>query len=305
MAIDKIDFAHQVQQNQAGLPPGFFPIILNPSTGGPGGGAMALGQEYEVAINPCDHIWLPTFYDPSIGLNPAQNFNPVAGLYTLAPFQGPEAFTGAPQTIPVAGMNIFDVNDCSSQSTGGGNPTSPNVQQAAIFSLRFNSPNAPWLLWSLSNMLNTDGSAVLFSLLGSTPTGALVGQGDAMRSITGPVSRLWVKYLRWAIISVYDGNAQGWDFPVSSIPASQIVLMSSLGFSQQTVGAQQTAFSFAEIVSGSDGANTVKSYPQANAGAGAFAVAGGGYTQTKVSTLDRLELEKRGLGSTRPPDGRR
>jgi hypothetical protein len=294
VALDRSDFNHQVQQQQFGLQPGFWPIILNFATGAPGGTPMQVGQEYEININPCDHIWLPTIYDASIGLNPGQQTPQptvsgitmiVTGLYgAMNNFFGNSSFSGIDPTIPgnpgaLWGMNAVDLWDSSQEGTSG-----PEcIQTATIFSLRFNSQASPWFIWSLSDFLAGGGTFLdqVFHQNGSP-----VGQGDCMRSISGPISRLWVKLLAPATVQM-----------TAFLPVSQVVLLSSLGYRQQTSGAKQLSWSGNETDVGTlaaDGATQSQ-----------YSVEGGGYVQTNLSTLERIALEQAGQGNTRPPDGRR
>jgi len=265
VGFDKSDFARQIQERQFGLVPGFFPIVINPANGGPGGAPMTIGESYPININPCDHIWLPTFYDASIGLNPAQD--PNDGSNPIL-FQGPmnngwNVNVGLPM-----GMNVFDVFDAA-------NSNGP-VQSAVVFALQFNSNNAPWLLWSLSDLLAQDNQP------NGNPggCGCVVGSGDAMRSISGPISSVNFKLLIPAIVA---GEI--------SMLGSQIVLMSSLGYRQETHGGKQVNYASSSI----GGVNAL--YPQANGGPSSTFVSGGGYVQTNVNTLEHIELEKRGFGN--------
>jgi len=129
MSVDTADFAAQTMRLKQGLQPGFFPIVIDATK-------YSIGQEVEVTINPCDHIWLPVFFDPSLGLNPAQTL----GLNQNSFWGGPNynRVPGPGAGGQVVGMNIFDI--WSIVAVTG------YRQAAPIFSLRFNSVNAPWTL---------------------------------------------------------------------------------------------------------------------------------------------------------------
>jgi len=272
MSLDKNDFARSIQRRQFGLDPGFFPIVISPATGGPGGTQMVVGTSYAININPCDHVWLPTFYDASIGLNPAQYNGSSNGRI---PFQGPNASGWNFGTAPI-GMNVFDVNDASQY--GGGAVTNVPVQTAAVFALQFNSPNAPWLLWTLSDLLAVDTYA--FGSASAGGCGCFVGSSDAMRSITGPISSMNFKLLIAAYINGY-----------ADLGASQIVLLSSLGYRQQSVGVKQSQYSTAPINATATDAGV---FPQAQGGPSPTSFGGGGYVQTNLNSLEIEEQERRG-----------
>lgn len=293
MALDRSDFNHQVQQQQFGLQPGFWPIILNFATGAPGGTQMQVGQEYEININPCDNIWLPTIYDPSIGLNPAQQTPQLTvsgitmaatGLYgAMNAFNNNIAFAGISLVAggPGAlwGINAYDLWDSS-------NTNAACIQTATIFSLRFNSASAPWFIWTLSDFLGGAASFLPVSGSATRHPWSVVGQGDAMRSISGPVSRLWVKLLAPATVD-----------QTASFPLSQVVLLSSLGYRQQTSGAKQLTWGGSQDLSGD--------FPSDTATQSQYSISGGGYTQTNLTTVERIQLEQAGQSNVRPPDGRR
>lgn len=229
MSVDTFDMSQQTTRVQHGLQQSFFPIIIDATL-------IAPGTEIEVNINPCDHIWMPTFYDPSLGLNPGQSTQ-VQNMQ----FLGPD-----PQSPYTPGLNVFDVIDTFDFIA---------LQTATIFSLRFNSPSAPWLLWGLNTMLSFASS------------GIVCGQGDTMRSISGPISRMWFKKLIPASASV-SGLTNALD---------RIVLMSSLGFSQQTVGTQ------ANIVNGNPGTEQGQLW--------GYSVNGGGYQTPQLNTYEQLKLQ--------------
>lgn len=91
-----------------------------------------------------------------------------------------------------------------------------------------------------------------------------------MRSISGPITRLWVQYYRYAQINSVD-----------TIPGSQLVFMSMLGYSQISQERQQPFL---------DNGGTLPTSPPityAN-------VASGGYQTPQLNTLDQLMLGERG-----------
>jgi hypothetical protein len=63
------------------------------------------------------------------------------------------------------------------------------------------------------------------------------GQTSCMRSITGPITRLWIQFYRWAVTAAGTGPP----FPPNgpNIPASQVVLMSMLGYGHLTSESSQ------------------------------------------------------------------
>lgn len=240
MSLDTNDFNKQIRRSQHGLQPSFFPIVLDMT-------AVANGTEFEVNINPCDHIWIPTFYDVTLGQNPVVVFG--APLNAGTAIIGPNFNRAPPAPVfgagsPV-GMNIFDV----------WNGLEGFYQQAAtIFALRFNSARSPWLLWGLSNLLSTDYTNGQFAF----------GQGDCMRSISGPIARMWCKKIAPAFIG-----------GVANQLADRVILMSSLGFSQQTAGAVASAVD----------ANTAGQPPISP-----MSISGGGYQITVLNSLESMEL---------------
>lgn len=258
MSIDRNDLATQSQEQQYGQVQSHWPIIINSSQ-------LNLGVPTPVNMLPCDHIWLPVCYDPSIGLNPTQYVNSTSNPSATTPWVGPRDLA---KNNAIVGINITDVFDMAAKAY---------ITRAPIFSLQFNSPNAPWLLWGLGNMLSIDTD-------GSGGNGSLIGQGDCMRSITMPITRMWVKILDYGII---DGNSAPFD-------AGWIVLMSSLGVNHQTVGSNQPSYADSALA-------TVPNWPQQAASIGMFSVSGGGYVTPQINTLERLELECKGLGSRREP----
>lgn len=240
--LDTFDANRQTQRLQHGLQPSFFPIVLDMTQ-------LTVGTEVEANINPCDSLWIPTYFDSSLGLNPAQvvngNNSPLPSVISTGPNfnrSAGQSHGGGP-----VGMNIFDV-----MQNGG-----VFFQAATIFSLRFNTVSAPWLLWGLSNLLSADFEQ-------NFPG----GQGDCMRSITGPIARMWYKKVAPALIG---GQ------PTPS--ADRIVLLSSLGYSQVTAG----------VVCGmTDNTGTVTTPPSQSA----YALPSGAY---QITTLNSLEQEQLNL----------
>lgn len=233
--IDKQDFSRIIQEQQGGVAPQMWPIRLHPQSN------EALFSPREIDINPCDHIWLPTTYDRSYGTNPVQ-----PALFAMIP---PVAVDPA-----IAGQNLIDTWE-----------TATPFSTAPVFGLRFNSPSNPWLLWTLSSMLPLEaygpGSVNLFPFGGSS----------SMRSISGPISRLWVQWYKFATIN-----------GAPTIPASQVTLMSLLGFNQQSLEKQYPVADFGgSITTGQPPVNTAT-------------ISGGGYITPQLNTLERLALEATG-----------
>lgn len=191
MSFDKQNFARTIQEQQAGISPQMWPIKIDPGT-------LSLNSPFEIEINPCDHIWLPITYDKSYGVLPLQNFvTPPWGA-------GPA----------IVGWNTIDVIDTDGPASGGMAPLYGT--NAPVFALRFNTPNNPWLLWGLSTLQTA-------WRYGPTAgdSWAPAGASTMMRSITGPISRLWCQYYRWA---KYHGEDT----------TSQVMLLSMLGFNHQS-----------------------------------------------------------------------
>jgi hypothetical protein len=214
MSLDTADFAMATAQGQAGSQPAsFWPIVIA-TTG------IALQTEIEININPCDAIWMPSLYDVSIMRNPAQ---PPPNLPSGwdPPFYVPDPISIGGEDYPVVGCNPGDVYE-------NGNL----IQAAPVFSIRVNSPNNPWLLFGMSTQIGTAYAA-------ANAPNLTAGTGGCMRSITGPISRLWVKFSKfgtWNSSSLPLGVKAG----IDNQGNSAIVLMSSLGFSQQTFEVNRT-----------------------------------------------------------------
>jgi hypothetical protein len=259
MSIDTSDVSLQQQQTQQNLGQNIWPVVMDTTNWVP-------GQEYEIPVIPFDHIWLPTTYDPALGINQAmaQLFKRGLGgnwsngqLYPL----GTEELN-SPAAWPYVAYNPFDIVDVSDVSS---NPRCC----APIFGLRFNSASAPYTIWSLSR-----GETLLNLSTGGydyVPWGSF----DAMRSASGIVTRMWAKLFRAAVyLPGIVPNAQN---PMAN---SRTVFMTSLGFGQQTSG-----YVMADMNTGLDSnSNKVAADDyQVN-------VSGGGYTTTQLNTLQRLAL---------------
>ena len=172
MSFDKQNFARTIQEQQAGISPQMWPIKLDPGTGA---NRVSLNSPFEVDINPCDCIWLPVTFDKSYGVHPIQT-DPLSGGWFPSP--------------SVAGANVWEMWDS----------TQPSMQfnfAPPIFGLRFNTPNNPWMLWGLGESCINSGSP-LFGWGNTTPGSGVTpralarwGASSMMRSITGPISRLW------------------------------------------------------------------------------------------------------------------
>lgn len=206
MSVDQADFASVTQQAQAGSLQSFWPIVI-PSVG------KQLRTEYEININPCDALWMPSVFDLSYSRNPGQLPSEVKTAdWNCSPFPGSAAPISGNQLVPDVGYNISDVYNAVSPNVG------QLVQAAPIFSLRFNTPNNPYILFGLSTCLGRPHLGVV-----ENPPST----GGCMRSVTGPISRLWIKFYEWGFSS--DG------FSNNSNGENTIVLLSSLGFAQVTM----------------------------------------------------------------------
>jgi hypothetical protein len=199
VSFDKQNFARTVSEQQAGISPQMWPIKLDPTNGVPPGPAtVGLNSPYEVEINPCDCIWLPITYDKSYGVNGIQS-DPAWSYGFVDP--------------AIAGSNIFEMWDAQSNWL---------TFEPPIFGLRFNSPNNPWLLWGLGTLQASS------QMYGNAVQNFRSGGASLMRSITGPISRLWCQYYKWG--GVRYGHAP--DNFVATY--QQVILLSMLGFRQET-----------------------------------------------------------------------
>ena len=212
--IDRRDFASVTTSAQGGGLQSFWPIIIQTS-------GIALQTEIEININPCDAIWMPTVFDLSISLNPGQPPPHLPSGIPFGPFFVPDSILDtAGDEIPVVGANLCDVYQ-----------NGVLVQSAPVFSIRVNTPNNPWLLFGLSTQIATAYPT-------ANPPHLVTGQGGCIRSLTGPISRLWVKFYKFATWdSLPGGNVRS---GIENVGLSSIVLMSSLGFMQQTIERVQT-----------------------------------------------------------------
>lgn len=249
--IDRRDFASVTTAAQAGALQSFWPIIIQTKD-------LAIHTEIEININPCDAIWMPTVFDLSISQNPAQP--PPTNLppsIPFGPFYVPDPVVDVSgESIAVVGANLCDVYQ-----------NGVLVQAAPVFSIRINSPNNPWLLFGLSTQIGSVFAS------GNAPH-LVAGQGGCMRSITGPISRLWVKFYKFATWeSLPFGPIQR---GVQNVGLSSIVLMSSLGFMQQTVERGST------WDDDGSGGQTASTWTQT--------IASGGYQTPQINSADKVLL---------------
>ena len=264
--IDRRDFADVTTRAQAGALQSFWPIVI-PTKG------IALLAEIEININPCDAIWMPTVYDVSIGTNPAQPFGVAPGeqfpFPGQAPYYLPDPTQRGSNYVAIVGANIPDVYQ-----------NGQLVQSAPVFSIRINSPNNPWLLFGLSTQI----PAKWASTASSGAPNLSAGQGGCMRSITGPISRLWVKFYRFAAwVTLPTTPAGGGVIPIGPDPDvngfSTVVLLSSLGFMQQTIEAVRTW----DLNNEAGGAGALMAaYSQT--------IASGGYAIPQLNSADKIFL---------------
>jgi hypothetical protein len=247
MSVDQQDLSRSTQLAQQGVINQIWPIRIAPPA--------SLNTIVEVPISPCDAIWMPATYDKSYGTNPGQSI------------------TGANGTIPayisptIAGANMVDLYDVFNALA---------YCLAPIFALRFNSPNAPWLLWGLSEFQTISASPVANAY-------STRGQGGGMRSISGPISRMWIQYYRWCKQGVSSVSAGA-----DNIPASQVVLISSLGITQSTGETKGPP-------SNENGGGITTIVPTGNS---YRSLGSGGYYTPQLNTLDQLQLGDR--GTTKP-----
>jgi hypothetical protein len=250
MSLDRADFAAVTTGAQAGtLTPSFWPIII--ATIG-----IALQAEIEININPCDAIWMPSLYDVSIMRNPAQ---PPPNLPSgwQPPYYVPDPIQINGLDYPVVGCNPGDVYQ-----------NGQLIQSAPVFSIRINSPNNPWLLFGMSTQLGTAYAA-------ANAPNLVAGAGGCMRSITGPISRLWVKFSKfgtWNSATLPKDVRAG----IVNEGNSAIVLMSSLGFAQQTFEVNRS-WDLTEA-----GVYNTLAYSQS--------ISSGGYSTPQLNTADRKVL---------------
>jgi hypothetical protein len=232
--IDRRDFADVTTKAQAGALQSFWPIVIRTNN-------IPLQTEIEINISPCDALWCPTVYDISCGANIAQPYAVASEVYSNPPGGStiPPYFMPDPTIQPRVGIGPYNYTAAVGANICDVYQDDYLVQAAAVFSIRINSPNNPWLLFGLSTMIPTRYAGGT----GYYPEGMYpAGQGGCMRSITGPISRLWVKFYRfatWYELPTTEGQSTP---PVTADPAgvSNLVLMSSLGFMQQTVERVQT-----------------------------------------------------------------
>ena len=249
--VDATDFSAVVQAQQQGGANTWTPILL-PAP------AIISGQqpvETEINIQPCDCIWLPATYDPSYGINVAQQQGKIG-----------------PPMDEQTGQYPWAVNVQDKYSLGKFEAGVPFItSQAPIWGLRFNSPNNPWLLWTLARCMDVtqwgdDGSG--------DPVGQqLVGIGGGMRCLTGPISRLWARLYRAASVS-----------GVNDTRVNNTYLISSLGYNQVT---PETSQAYDDTPNSIIGVNSVLTQPAPLSTAGTH---GGGYVTPQINSANRKYL---------------
>jgi hypothetical protein len=251
--IDRRDFASVTSAAQAGALQSFWPIIIQTN-------GIALFTEIEININPCDAIWMPTVYDITCGKNPAQPPAQLPPGYTQPPYYVPDPIVTSGNLEAGVGSNIADVYQ-----------NGQLVQSAPVFSLRINSPNNPWLLFGLSTQIGTAYASATAPFL-------ISGQGGCMRSITGPISRLWAKFYKFANWIALPTSPTGKAIPPQvGSSVDTVVLMSSLGFMQQTIERVQTW----DDENGA-GSPTMAAWSQT--------IASGGYQTPQLNSADKVLL---------------
>jgi hypothetical protein len=245
MALDLRDFADTIDKTLKKPVQQVFSIVFN---GLQNNVAVVLGQEVELNISPCDGIWMPTYFDGSIAQMPEN----------CAAFCGPlgAGYPNFSGVVPPIGMNLFDVWTANEASGNTG-----FVQLAHLFAIRINNVANPWMLFGLSTCLSAVDN-------GGVDSPGPCGQGDTMRALSGPISKLWIKVLRFGATTPSAGDPLA--FGPVNLQAFPIVLMGTLGLTQTTVGSRAT----------SSGGTTEATYGYQS----------GGYTQTNLTALDKLKL---------------
>lgn len=224
-----------------------WPILLSPSAAG-----YKLNVEVEVPINPCDHLWLPTNFDPSV----FDNSDFAAYLSSQNPpwYASPLFLQGGSNTFP-----LFDTSE-----------NLPTITAPTV-ALRFNSKSNPWTVWTLNKWnlyaQNGDGDPIVG-----------IGDFDSLRSISGVITRLWVKWINFSNLYSIVGTTEGMD------TGSRILLMSSIGMNESTVGASVPIADLSEPA-----AAQINDAIPINA-----SFAGGGYTTPQMNTQERAVLETLG-----------
>jgi hypothetical protein len=252
MSLDAQDFASVTGAAQGGRVQSFWPILIA-TTG------AALQSEMEVNINPCDAIWMPTVFDLGISKNPVQPPPQLPPSIPFGPVYVPDSLLNTTTTeTAVVGANLCDVYQ-----------NGVLVQSAPVFSIRVNTPNNPWLLFGLSTQIGT-------AYASANEPNLIAGQGGCMRSLTGPISRLWVKFYRFGTWeSLPFGPVQR---GVDNVGLSSVVLMSSLGFQQQTIERVATW----DSSGGAGGASIASQWSQS--------IVSGGYSTPQLNSADKAYL---------------
>lgn len=258
MSVDQQDLSASYAAAQSGQAAQLFPIVIpnpDPDSGGPG-----TLTEFEVNINPCDNIWLPINFDYTLGYNQAQTDGYITGTGgDLTPYP-PDQFENFP--YPFMACNVFDIIDTSGEAATDG-----IIISAPIWAFRFNTPNNPWLLWSLKTYS---------SLPASDGWGLPVGRSDFMRAINGPISRLWARLVYPCFTAQSVGGHLSREV---YYPGCRVVLFSSVGLSQQTCG-----------VEGTVDVDTKALLPSPPPYGGYTNLNSGGYVTPQLNTLQRQAL---------------
>lgn len=251
MSLDQQDVAATSLQAQSGMGNQFWPIIFDPGNyGAPGG--LALNTPVEVSISPCDSIILPGTYDLNYGQNDAQLDDDGTGNPAILPFTN------------WCGVNIPDILSFN----GFGAQTKWST--AAILGLRFNTPNNPWQMWTVGTVMGITGTTWIGGTDGcNTPSGIAGG----IRSIAGPISKLWVQIYRYAS---YNGAFGGTGGPRSY---TRTVFLSSLGFTTQISELNGSAVDRSPAVDVPSGV-----VPPLG---GLTSITSGGYVTPQLNSLDR------------------
>jgi len=270
MSVDVNDFNQSTVRAQRGDAISFWPITL-PAT------VANVGREISIHINPCDGLWMPEFYDAALNLPPWVPTPPVDSTNTalISPAATPWFFPSltrqnsgpAYNQPPVIGANLTDNFDRSIQDSTGGIAVA-QVVSAPIFSLKINSTSNVPMLFGLSTLLSGNYSGVNpYSPFGVT------GQGSMLRSISGPISALFFKLIVPAAVWSYtDDTLYQFD--------DRPLLLSSLGYSQQSVGYSQNQSTSADV--------------SLNSPSG-IAYGSGGYATPQLNTLDQMQLDNMGF----------
>jgi hypothetical protein len=192
VSVDQTDFAAVSQRNRQNIGQSMWPILLDAT-------AVGVGIEFEIPINPCDSIWLPTNCDPALFNN--SDFAALVQAIVSPATPG--------NRLEQGGFNSYALID-----TGGSFVFLPPV-----WGLRFNTASNPRQLWGTSAVIlinNNSGPAFL------------AGASDVTRSISGQISRLFATLI---FPGVFNNTPSPQDSTIN-----KVLLISSIGYRTSIVG---------------------------------------------------------------------